>query len=196
MLSTIRMRGAAPCSSSHVTGRAMNSPSASRDAISSTATGGRPPGRVSLRLLPAMRPSSAMSRSSAFSGMRSAPLMPKARELQVEHFGLARGNPVANRNPRGHARIQHPNGRKHARRGARVDDLHGLRLILRSTGSGHHQQTGEHRNTNHGSTFRSSKLAAGPSAVRPSVAPSFPATPGQCRPPSWIRGLPRAPTED
>ena len=37
----MRMRGAGPCSSSQVAGRAMNSPSASRPVISSTVTGGQ-----------------------------------------------------------------------------------------------------------------------------------------------------------
>ena len=81
LLSTMRMRGGGPAPPSQVAGRAMNSPSASRSTISSTVTGGSTPGRCSLRREPAISPSSAMSRSSAFSAMRSPPLMPKARAI-------------------------------------------------------------------------------------------------------------------
>ena len=81
LLSAMRMRGAGPCSSSHVAGRAMNSPSASRPVISITVTGGKTPGRVNLRREPAISPSSAMARSMSFNAIRSPPLMPKARAI-------------------------------------------------------------------------------------------------------------------
>ena len=80
-LSTMRMRGGGPFSSSQVAGRAKYSPSRSRPVISSTVTGGSAPGRVSLRREPAIRPSSAISRNSSFSATRSPPFTPKARAI-------------------------------------------------------------------------------------------------------------------
>ena len=81
LLSAMRMRGAGPCSSSQVAGLAMNSPSASRETISITVTGGSVPGRISLRREPAISPSSVMSRRSCFRAMRSPPFTPKARAI-------------------------------------------------------------------------------------------------------------------
>ncbi len=81
LLSAMRMRGAGPCSSSQVAGLATNSPSASRETISITVTGGRVPGRLSLRREPEISPSSAMSRSKALSAIRSPPFTPKARAI-------------------------------------------------------------------------------------------------------------------
>ncbi len=98
LLSAMRMRGGAPCSSSHTAGRAMNSPSLSRLTISSTVTGGRTPGRVSLRREPAINPSSAISRKSAFSAIRSLPLTPKARvisRLPASLLALARKSRIS-----------------------------------------------------------------------------------------------------
>ena len=81
LLSAMRMRGAGPCSSSQVAGLAMNSPSASRETISSTVTGGR------CRAASACGASRRSARhrpcraAAAFRAMRSPPLTPKARAI-------------------------------------------------------------------------------------------------------------------